>query len=143
MTDPGNIRNTTPPDPKPFVIAFIGFVVVAVLAYVFLRDDSPGRLVEPDRIDVVGDDTIRVRYAGPFPEGDAEVLQIGYALGDDVVFVELVIVDRPCAGECPEGPRVLDARLVLPEPVGDREVRTGTGRVLADCTGSERDRVCR
>ena len=132
-------------NPLPFVIALVVFAIVAVLSYVFLRDDEPGRLAAPDGIQVVGPDTVRLRYDGPFPEGDADIIQVGYALGDDVVYVELVVDDHGCAAgtDCPSPTDSLTVDLVLPEPIAGRRVRHGTGRALADCDRSTPVPVCR
>ncbi len=136
---------TSATNPLPFVIALVGFLIVAVLAFVYLRDDEAGRLASPDSIQVVGPDTVRLRYDGPFPDGYADISQVGYAMGDDVIYVELVIDDHGCPDgtDCGAPTDSVTADLVLPEPVAGRDVRHGTGRTLADCDRSTPVPVCR
>lgn len=143
--DSGDVRSTTPPNPVPFVVALVGFVIVVVLAYVFLWEDEEGSLVAPDRIEVVADDTVRLTYDGPFDDTYVEVIQVGYALGEEEISVELVIDERDCGdgADCGAATDSLSADLVLPEPIGDREVRAGTGRALADCEGTGGEVTCR
>lgn len=125
----------------PFVLAVVLFLVFAGYAFFYLRDD-PGRLVTPDGVSAIADDTVRIRVDGPFPDGDTQIIKVGYALGEDTVFVEAVVHDGCDA--CPT--EALEVDLVLPEPIGDRRVRTGTGRALADCptpTGPDDVPQCR
>ncbi len=147
MDDTRNEEPAPPPttNPLPFAIALVAFLVVAVAAFVFLRDDHPGRLAAPDSIQVVGPDTVRLRYDGPFPDGYADIVQVGYAAGEKVVYVELVIDDHGCPDgtDCGAPPDSLTADLVLPEPIAGRDVRHGTGRTLADCDRSTPVPVCR
>ncbi len=132
-------------NPLPFVIALVVFLIVAGLAFVFLREDAPGRLAAPDAIQVVGPDTVRLRYDGPFPDGYGDIVQVGYAVGDDAVYVEVVVDDHGCPDDtdCGAPTTSLTADLVLPEPIAGRPVRPGTGRTLADCDRSTPVPVCR
>lgn len=125
-----DIRTTMPPNPVPFLLAVAGFVLVVVAVYLFVWEDDRGRLVAPDRIEVVGDDVVRLHVRGPFDEGVARISQVGYALGEDQIFVEVVLDEGDC---CAASDEELTAELVLPEPIDGRDVRTGTGRALAEC----------
>lgn len=120
--------------PVPFLVAFIGFVIVAVAAFVFLREDR-GTLAAPDAIRVTGPNTLEVAVRGPF-DGDAVTIrQVGYALGEERISIEVVLDAEECAdgaGDCTE-PEVVVAEVVLPEDVAGREVVAGTGRALLDC----------
>lgn len=129
----------------PFVVAFVGFVIVAVAAYVFLREDDPGRLVRPDGIQVVDADRVRLTVDGPFRNSYAEVTKVGYALGDDRILIELVIdeYDCPDGADCAAPTEAVAVELVLPEPIGDRRVQGGTGRVLVDCDRDPPVPTCR
>ncbi|WP_436796248.1 hypothetical protein [Actinospongicola halichondriae] len=133
--DPGSIRNTQPHNAMPFVVALVGFLIVAVLAFVFLREDDPGRLVRPDGVSVIGDDTIRLTVDGPFRKPYADVIKVGYALGEDDVFVEMVLDEYDCPDDtdCGASTESLTVDVVLPEPIDGRDVGPGTGRTLVDC----------
>jgi len=76
--------------PVPFVVALVGFAVVAVLAFVFLRADDEGVLVRPDRLSEVDEDTIRAVAIGQPDCGMVERAQVD--LGESEIFVELVVV---------------------------------------------------
>lgn len=115
--------------PVPFVVALVGFVIVAVLAFVFLRADDEGRLVRPDRLDVVDDDTIRVVAAGEPACLTVDRAQVD--LGEGTVHVELVVTGE---GDCDDAADVV-AEITLPEPVGDRTLLAGVGRLRLPCTG--------
>lgn len=132
---PGHIGTTTPPNPVPFLLALGGFVLVVVVVYLFVWEDDRGRLVAPDRIEVLDDDVVRLQVVGPFDEGVARVTQVGYALGEDEIFVEVVVDEGSCAEGlgCAASDDLLIVDLVLPEAIEDRDVRAGTGRALADC----------
>jgi hypothetical protein len=124
--------------PVPFVVALVGFVIVAVLAFVFLRAGNEGRLVRPDRLTVVDDATIRV-VASQQPDcGTVERAQVD--LAEDRVFVELVVVDAD--GTCPGATVDIVADITLPEPVGDRSLVAGVGRLRLPCTGDRTAVTC-
>lgn len=135
-------------NPAPFIIAVVLFLIVAVASYVFLREEPAGRLVAPDSIAIVSGDQIEVSFNGPFRKPYAEIAQVGFALGEDVVHVEIVLHEYECApgASCAAATESVSAVLRLPQPVGDRRVIVGSGRALADCsstgTGSGVDTVC-
>lgn len=123
----GDIHDTTPPNPVPFLIALAGFVVIAVLAFVFLRPEDDGELVRPDRFSVVDHDTIRAFATEASPCRRIDRAQVD--LGEDEIFVEFVV-----KGEDPDcDVSVLEADITLPEPVDDRELRPGVGRLEIPC----------
>jgi hypothetical protein len=117
--------------PVPFVVAVVGFVVIAALAFVFLRADDDGRLVRPDRFQVLDADTITATALGQPGCGRVERAQVD--LADTEVLVELVVVD--VEGPCSDVTVDLVVEITLPEPVGDRAVRAGVGRSRLPCTG--------
>lgn len=136
MTDapdePGPDR-ATQLSPVPFVVALVGFVIVAVLALVFLRADNSGELVRPDRLDAVGDATVRaVAFERPPCE---EVLRAQVDMADEAVFVELV-VDEVDGQDCASGLVDVEAEIDLPDAIGDRPLRAGVGRTQLPCTGA-------
>lgn len=131
--DPGDIRNTRPADARPFVVAFVGFVIVAALAFFFLREDGDLSIVRPVRVAVVDDTT--ARFAIPVPEDCAEVVRVQVDLSDSQrVFVEAIVDDSGCGG----GPDVVETELtvLLPQPIDDRQVVPGVGRVELPCDPS-------
>ncbi len=134
--DPGNIRNTQPHNAVPFVVALIGFVVVAVLAFVFLREDASLRAFQPDDVRIVDDATVLA--TGLFgPCATIERAQVDF--DDDTVFVELIARDLPgcdCDDDCSE--EAYELEVVLTEPVGDRRVVPGIGRIELPCDPSGR-----
>lgn len=123
----------------PFLVALIGCTVIAVLAYVFLREDPVGGLVAPTSIRVEGPETVVVHADGPF-DGVAEIVQVGYAMGDEEIFLEL-IVDVDDCDDCLVSESVT-ATVTLPADVDGRRVRAGTGRALLECTTGAAGTVC-
>ncbi len=134
--DPGDVRNTQPPDARPFVVALIGFVIVAVAAFVFLREDGDLRAIQPDEVSVVDGETVRA--TGLFgPCEQIERAQVDS--DDDTVFVEVVagaLDGCDCTDDCSE--ESYDLEISLPEPIGDRRVVPGVGRVELPCDSSGR-----
>jgi hypothetical protein len=57
------------------------------------------------------------------------------------VFVELVAVGAD--GNCPDVTTDIVADVVLPEPIGDRRLVAGVGRVRLPCEGPLTALVCR
>jgi len=119
--------------PVPFVAALVGFVVLAALAFVFLRADDDGRLVRPDRFQTLDEDTIRATALGQPGCGRVERAQVD--LSESEILVELVVVDAE--GPCSDVAVDLVAEITLPEPVGDRAVRAGVGRSRLPCTDGD------
>ena len=117
--------------PVPFVVALVGFVVLATLAFVFLRDDDEGRLVRPDRLSVIDEDTIRATALGV--PGCARVERAQVDRSENEILVELVTVD--VEGQCSDVAVDVVAEITLPQPVGDRTLRPGVGRTQLPCTG--------
>ena len=130
--DPGDIRNTRPADARPFIVAFIGFVIVAVAAFYFLREDGDLSIVRPVRVAVVDDTT--VRFAIPVPEDCADVVRVQVDLSDsERVFVEAIVDDSGCSG----GPEVeVDLQVLLPQPIDGRRRAPPVGRVEIPCDPS-------
>ena len=116
--------------PVPFVVALVGFVVIASLAFVFLRADDDGRLVWPDRFQVLDAETIRATALEQPGCGRVERAQVD--LVETEVLVELVVID--IEGPCSDVTVDVVAEITLPEPVGDRAVRAGVGRSRLPCT---------
>ena len=135
--DPAGGERPNQLSPVPFVVALVGFLVLAALAFAFLRGDDEGRLVRPDRLTEVDDDTIRVVAAAQPDCGTVERAQVD--LGEDRVFVELVVVD---ADDCPDATVDIVADITVPEPVGDRELVAGVGRLRLPCTGERSAVTC-
>jgi hypothetical protein len=119
--------------PVPFVVALVGVVVIATLAFVFLRADDEGRLVRPDRFQVLDADTVSATALAQPGCGRVERAQVD--LADTEVLVELVVVD--VEGPCSDVTVDLVAEITLPEPIGDRTVRAGVGRTLLPCTDGD------
>jgi len=131
-------RVSTPPprdppalSPVPIVIALVVVFAIAVLASVFLRADDEGALVRPDRLTVTGDDTIQVVAADQPDCGIVERAQVD--LAQDRIFVELVVVGAD--GPCPDVVTDIVVDITLPQPVGDRRLVPGVGRLRLPCTG--------
>ena len=132
--DPGDIRNTRPSDARPFVIALVGFLIVAVAAFFFLREDAELHVFPPDAVERLDDDTVRA--TGLFGPCEAiERAQVDF--DDDTVFVELVardLGDCDCDDDCAESEYEL--RILLPEPIDGRRLVPGIGRLELPCTDS-------
>ncbi|HEU5083703.1 MAG TPA: hypothetical protein VFU14_10210 [Acidimicrobiales bacterium] len=135
MPEPADETRPDRLSPVPFVVALIGFVVVAVLAFVFLRADDSGVLVRPDRLTVAGDDVIRAVALGQPDCARVERAQVD--LAEDAVFVELVLAEGECAGTTD-----VVAEITLPEPVGDRRLVSGVGRLRLPCSGEGSGVTC-
>ncbi len=125
--------------PLPFLVALAGFVVLATLAFVFLRTDDEGRLVRPDRLTATGDDTFRVTVLDEPGCGRIDRAQVD--LTETQVLVELVAVDAE--GPCSDVAVDLVAEITLPEPIGERRLLAGVGRLQIPCTGGLDDVSCR
>ncbi len=130
--DPGNVANTQPPDARPFVVALVGFVIVATLAFFFLREnDADLELVRPDALQRVEDNavetTIEVDHCGALERAQVDQTD------DDIVFVEIVVQRNvePCSMS-------FDVTVVLPEPIDGRRVVGGVGRRELPCDSSGR-----
>ena len=121
----------------PFLVALAIVVVAGAVAYVYLRED-PGELVRPDRLTAVGDDEIRavVTDRGPCDR----ILRAQVDLAEDAVFVELV-VDRS-EGDCGVRASTSTIDITLPEPIGDRDLRPGVGRLQIPCDDERPDVSC-
>ncbi len=125
--------------PLPFLVALVGFLVLATLAFVFLRSDDEGRLVRPDRLTATGDDTVRATVLDQPGCGRIERAQVD--LTETEVFVELVAVDAE--GPCSDVTVDLVAQITLPEPIDGRRLLSGVGRLRIPCTGDLDDVTCR
>ena len=123
----------------PFLVALGGFVVLATLAFVFLRTDDDGRLVRPDRLTATGDDTVRATVLDQPGCGRIERAQVD--LTETQVLVELVAVDAE--GPCSDVAVDLVAEITLPEPIGERRLLAGVGRVQLPCRGERTEVSCR
>ena len=141
VQDPHDDGAARPPQqlsPVPFVVALVGVIVVATLAFVFLRAEDDGRLVRPDRLQAIDEDTISATALGQPGCGRIDRAQVD--LSDTEVLVELVVVD--VEGPCSDVTVDLVAEITLPEPVGDRALRSGVGRTRLPCTGDGTSATC-
>ena len=122
----------------PFLIALAGFIVTAVLAFVYLRPDDDGELVRPERLTVVDDDTIRA--VAPDRSTCERISRAQVDLAEDAIFVEFVVQrdEQDCRG----GLTALEAEITIPEPVADRDLRPGVGRLEIPCSGSGSSVTC-
>ncbi len=136
---PGDIRTTQPINPVPFVIAVVAFLAVVVAAYVFLWEDDTGRLVQPDSVVVIDDDTIRV--VATDRSACERIARVQVDLADDAVFVELVVEGGDA--DCVDVVAPLEADVTLPEPIGERDVRAGPGRLEIPCGEASPSATCR
>lgn len=125
--------------PVPFLVALVGFLVLATFAFVFLRADDEGRLVRPDRLRATDDDTLRVTALDE--SGCSRIERAQVDLGGSEVLVELVAVE--VEGPCSDATVDLVAEITLPEPIGDRALRAGVGRLRLPCTGDGTEATCR
>jgi hypothetical protein len=125
--------------PVPFVVALVGFAIVAVLALTFLRTDDEGELVRPDRLSEVDDDTIRAVALTQSDCGTVRRAQVDLAEGE--VFVELVVVDADSTS-CTGGVVDIVAEITLPEPIDGRRLVAGVGRLQLPCTGERSAVTC-
>jgi hypothetical protein len=127
-----------PLSPVPFVAALVGFVVIAGLAFAFLRSDDEGRLVRPDRLTETGPDAIRATVLDQPGCGRVERAQVD--LGETEVRVELVAVDAE--GPCSDVAVELVADITLPEPIDGRRLLPGVGRLQLPCTCDRTSVTC-
>lgn len=134
----GHISETSPPNPLPFLVALVGFVVIAVLAFVYLRPDDEGELVRTDRLTIVADDTIRA--VAPERSTCERISRAQVDLAEEAIFVELVV--QRAGEDCRGGVTTLEAEITLPEPVADRDLRPGIGRFEIPCNGSGTSVTC-
>jgi len=125
--------------PVPFVVALVGFVVVAGLAFAFLRSDDEGRLVRPDRLTETGPDTVRATVLDQ--PGCGRVARAQVDLSETEVRIELVAVDAE--GPCSDLAVDLVAEITLPEPIDGRRLLPGVGRLQLPCTGERTEVTCR
>lgn len=118
-------------NPVPFVVALVGFLVVAVLAFVLLREEDEGALVRPERFERLDERTVRTRPEIPAVNVCTVVERAQVDFDDERVYLELV-VDVP---ECEDGHVPIDvvADIELPEPIGDRQLVGGVGRQHLPC----------
>lgn len=128
-------------DARPFAVAAVIFVVIAVVALVFLRDDDGLVVVHPDRFERIDDTTVRA-VASTYETTGCEVIErVQVGLDDDTVFVEFVVATTDaCVGGAPE----LAATITLPEPHDERRLVGGAGRRELPCgrDGSEVTFTC-
>ena len=130
--DPGNIRNTQPHDARPFVVALVGFVIVAVAAFFFLREDDDLTVVRPDSLSllaVAGDNVVELTAEGRPACEQVERVQVDS--DDDTIFLELVVKETDGCESNAVGP--LTVTVTLPEAVDDRRVVPGVGRRHIPC----------
>lgn len=123
---------TAHPTPWPFIIAFGLIVIVGFLAYRFLSEDDL-RLVAPDRIQVTGDDELRLEFNGPFTSDVVKVASVGFAVDDDTIQVELALEEQNCAAATCTPVTSVDVRVTLPIAIDGRNVVAGSGRSLLAC----------
>jgi hypothetical protein len=128
------------PTAVPILLAMGVVLVAGVLAAVFLRADDEGELVRPDRLTAVQADTVRAVVFDRPDCGTVTRAQVDLA-DRDRVFVELVAVGAD--GNCPDVTTDIVADVVLPEPIGDRRLVAGVGRVRLPCEGPLTALVCR
>jgi hypothetical protein len=124
--------------PVPIAIALAVVVVVGVLSWAFLRTGDEGELVRPDRLVAVDDDTVRAT-ALALP-ACREISRAQVDLDANRVFLELVAVE--VEGCDLQGVVDVVAEVTLPEPLGDRRLVAGVGRLHLPCTGRGADVAC-
>ena len=129
MTDESASPASPPPDARPFVVAFVGFVIVAVLAFFLLREDGDLEVLRPDAVRSVDDDTVTA-VVDSLP-GCTQIARSQVDVSDsETVFVELVVrTDDDCAD--PASPAAV--QIDLPQPLAGRRVVPGVGRVEIAC----------
>lgn len=117
-------------DARPFAVAAVIFVILAVVALVFLRDDSDLVVVHPDTFERIDDTTVHA-VASAYDSTGCEVIErVQIGLDDDTVFVEFVVATTDaCVGGAPE----LAATITLPEPLDERRLVGGAGRRELPC----------
>ena len=136
---PGTEEPARAPNAVPFVVALVVFTVVAVLGFVYLRQDSDLTAVRPDAIevlDVAGDDMIEVTVLDR--PGCETVERVQVDLDVDRIFVEVVLTPDEGCSEAPD--HDLTAVVLLPEPIDGREVVPGFGRFWIPCDSDLRCR---
>lgn len=129
---PGAEEPARPPNAVPFVVALVVFTVVAVLGFLYLREDADLTAVRPDRVevlDVAGDDMIEVAVLDR--PGCETVERVQVDLDVERIFVEVVLTTIDGCVEAPG--HDLTAVALLPEPVDGREVVPGFGRFRIPC----------
>ena len=125
------------PTPLPFVVAVGLFVAIAILAFVFLREDSAERIVRPHQINRLDDRTVALVLDST--RLCAEVIRVQVDLVDDAVYLEAIVDDSTCAPDETGTGQVLD--VVLPESIDDRRLLPGVGRLQLPCDSGGRCRA--
>lgn len=133
--DPGDVRNTQPPNAVPFVVALVAFVIVATLAFFFLREDDDLSIVRPERVAIVDDETVQFVVPVPSSCGTVERAQVDVS-DSERIFVEVIVEDADCGPE--QTADETELTVTLPQPIGDRQVVPGVGRVELPCDSSGR-----
>jgi len=128
---PSPERSEPAPTAVPFALALAIVGLAGVLAFALLRGEDEGRLVRPEQLDATGESTVQAVVAD-LPACD-RLLRAQVDLADDEVFVELVAVEDEGCDE--RGTREVVAEVTLPQPVGDRALVSGVGRLRLPCTG--------
>lgn len=122
----------------PFVVAAVGFVIVAVLAFVYLREDDELEILRPDAIEAIDDRTVRA-VVDDVPTCDVvERAQVDLS-DNETVFVELVV--RP-GTDCSRSTGPVVAEITVPRPIDGRRIAPGVGRVEIACTGEASNVSC-
>ncbi len=132
--DPGNIANTQPSNPLPFVVALVAFLVVATLAFFFLRENDDFTIVRPERIGVIGPETLRFAVAVPTC-GIVERAQVDLS-DTQRIFVEVIVDQSGCRGDQTDDQTQLT--VTLPQAIDGRQVVPGIGRVELPCDSDGR-----
>ncbi len=113
----------------PLLVALVLVATVIVAAAVFLRADDEGELLRPDRLTAVDDDRIR---AVALEQPSCVVLRRAQVdLGQSTIYVELVVSDLEPT--CPDPDADLIVDITLPEPIDDRRLIAGVGRLQLPC----------
>ena len=130
--DPGHVANTGTPVARPFVVAFVGFVIVAVVAFFFLREDEDLTVVRPDTVRVLGvagDNAVELT-ADERPACE-RVERVQVDSDDDTIFLELIVREIDGCESDALGP--VTVTVILPEAIDDRRVVAGVGRRHIPC----------